>query len=99
MWIVMTSCAAMPSSCKGTYRRVAIVQLTQKYTARNLRPKMISARARGVVRLMDLGHHNVGKTPRAAYQRTLAEAEKRAYQLNNTAPADAGELMSWGGSA
>lgn len=99
MWIVMTASAALPKSCMGTYRRIALVQLTQEYTARNWRPKMISSRARGVVRLIDLGHHNVGQTPRAAYQRTLVLAEERAHALNNTAPADAGELMSWGGSA
>jgi hypothetical protein len=81
-WIVMTACAAMPSSCKGTYRRVALVQLTPEYAAENKRPLMISDRARGVKQLRDLGRHNVGKTDRCAYACILREAEAEAVKLN-----------------
>jgi hypothetical protein len=44
-YIIMTASAKMPSSCKGTYRRVAVVELEPGFTGV---PKMISARARGV---------------------------------------------------
>jgi hypothetical protein len=46
-FIVMTASAAMPNSCKGIYRRVAVVE-----TDGSTRPKMISERARGVKRLV-----------------------------------------------
>jgi hypothetical protein len=99
MWIVMTSAAHMPNSCKGRYRRVALVQLSQYYTANNLEPKMISERARGVLRLIDMGHHNVGTTPRCAYHRTLVTAHARVDRLNNEAPEAVGDLLSSWGSA
>ena len=100
MWIVMTACAAMPQSCKGRYRRVVLVQLNQHFAAHGLRPAMISERARGVLRIVDMGKHNVGVTDRCAYARRLAEAERRAYELNNLPTSDASELLTtWGGSA
>ena len=48
-----------------------------------------------------MGKHNVGSTARAAYQRNLAEAERRADMLNNAPTVEAGDelLASWGGSA
>ena len=99
-WIVMTASAAMPQSCKGTYRRVALVHLTQNYTANNRRPAMISERARGVLQVIDMGKHWVGKTERCAYARACKEAERRALQLNTAAPAAHGDLLlTWGGSA
>ena len=98
MYIVMTSSAHMPSSCRGTYRRVAVVQLDQYFTANNLRPAMISDRAKGVLRVRDLGKHSVGKTERCAYARTLKEAEALAYALNNTATTEEAQ-WTWGGSA
>jgi hypothetical protein len=82
MWIVMTSSAAMPSSCMGTYRRVAIVKLCMDYAIAGLEPKMISARARGVEAIRDYGHQNVGKTERCAYRRALAEATAEASRRN-----------------
>jgi len=82
MWIVMTSTAKMPSSCWGTYRRIALVRLTPDYAAVRQRPRMISDRARGVAELKDLGHHHVGKTRRGAYQRELVLAELQAAALN-----------------
>ena len=101
-WIVMTSCAAVPGSWtwKHEYRNVALVRLTQEYTAKGLIPKMISDRAKGVLRIIHMGHYPVGKTERAAFQRAYAEAEERAHRLNNSAPeAWPGEIMTWGGSA
>lgn len=107
MWIVMTSAAKMPQSCRGVYRNVALVHLNQEYTARGLRPAMISERARGIVRLspmrtaiVHLGHHSVGSSTRCAYELALVDAQSRADRLNNLAPtAQAGEIMTWGGSA
>ena len=47
-----------------------------------------------------MGHHNVGLTPRCAYQRTLKLAQERADKLNNSLPETwLGEVMTWGGSA
>lgn len=100
MWIVMTSSAHMPSSCKGRYRKVALVQLNQHYTANNLRPKMISSHARGVLRVGQTGNYSVGKTARCAYQRALVAAEQRAIELNSMGEyVDNSALASWGGSA
>lgn len=65
MWIVMTSSAKMPNSCRGTYRNVAIVNV--RYDIANAAaaargaastpfapgsyglPAMVSDRARGVI--------------------------------------------------
>ena len=107
MWIVMTSSAKMPSSCWGKYYNVALVHINQEYTAKGLRPKMISDRARGVSKLstmrsavIEMGRHHVGTTYRCAYNRAMTEAAKRAHRLNNLAPvAQAEEVMTWGGSA
>lgn len=100
MWIVMTSSAKMPSSCWGRYRNVALVQLTQEYTSRGQTPKIISTHARGVLRIVHMGRHNAGKTAKCAYARTVAEAKRRAHELNNSHPLAHGDmLMSWGGSA
>ena len=82
MWIVMSSCAAMPSSCHGKYRNVAIVKLTPEYAEKNKLPLMISERARGVEKIIHLGHHNVGKTERGAFQRAVAAAKKMAEEYN-----------------
>ena len=100
MWIVMTSAAHMPASCRGPYRNVALVQLDQEFTSHDRRPKMISTRARGVLRLVHMGHHFHGTSTRCAAFKAIALAMARAYELNNTAPDAAGDLlMSWGGSA
>lgn len=98
-WIVMTSSAQMPSSCKGTYRRVALVKLAQDYTARGQLPKMISTHARGVLEVVDLGNFSVGKTERCAYARAVKLAELQALQLNTAAPLAEGELLLSFGSA
>ena len=45
VWIVMTSSARSAGRQFGTYRNVAMVQLAQHYTARDLRPPQISERA------------------------------------------------------
>ena len=91
----MTSSAAMPANCWGRYRRVA------HHTARDIEPARISERTRGILCLINMGHHSVGKTERSAYQRVLTEAMRRADALNNAPTVEAGDelLASWGGSA
>ena len=92
-WIVMTSQAKMPGSCWGKYRNVALVQLNQEYTAKQLKPKYISTRARGVLRVVHLGHHFDGETDRCAFARALAAAKQRAYDLNNSCDMASAELL------
>lgn len=83
MYIVMTSCAKMPRIVKSPYRNVAIVEVDQEYTARDLTPAMISERARGVLSVRHLGHHFVGRTDRCAYSRVVAEAEAICARANS----------------
>lgn len=84
-FIVMTSTAKMPLSCKGRYRRVAIVEVDRVSLPFGV-PRMISSRAKGVLRIVeDLGNLNVGKTKRGAYQKAYSEAEEKCKRLNNSA--------------
>ena len=46
VWIVMTSSARSAGRQFGTYRNVAMVQLAQHYTARDLRPPQIKRACR-----------------------------------------------------
>lgn len=98
MHIVMTASAKMPSSCKGRYGKVAVVQLNQHYTAQGLRPKMISDRAKGILRIVwQSGPQNMGTTPKCGFQRALAEAHRYAEELNNIRDvADAATLIAPG---
>ena len=77
-FIVMSSCAKMPTSCWGRYRNLAILEVVK-----GTFPKMISERARGVV---DIRHYwgklHDGKTNRSAFGRALEKAEKIAAELN-----------------
>ena len=99
MHIVMTSSAKMPSIVRARYRNVAIVQLNQEYTAKNLRPKMISDRAVGVLRVHHLGHFHVGKTERGAYQQALARATETAMRMNAAGDVAEGLLLVTGACA
>ena len=77
-FIVMTSSAKMPANCWGRYRNVALVEVEA-----GTWPKMISAHARGVVRIVEhYGPQFVGKTQRCAYMRVYEEAAARAEELN-----------------
>lgn len=83
-YIIMTSAAKMPSSCWGRYRNVAICQV-----AAGARPAMITAHARGMIRIVAYwGRLHVGTTERAAYQRVLASATARCAELNRASAAD-----------
>ena len=98
MHIVMTASAKMPSSCKGRYGKVAVVQLNQEYTAQGKRPKFIGERAKGVLRVVwQSGPQNMGKTERCGFARARAEAERYAHELNNIRDvADARTLVTPG---
>jgi hypothetical protein len=100
MHVVMTSSKKMPSSVCSPYRNVAVVQLNQEFTANNWRPKMISARARGVLRVIHLGHYPAnGKTDRSGYQQALKRANELALQLNSVRDVAEGDLLISTGSA
>ena len=87
-YIVMTSTAAMPNSCWGVYRRVAVAEV-EVVDGHAVKPKMISERARGLVRLVETWEAcNVGKVyqrggkGRCAYTHALAEAEALVVELS-----------------
>ena len=77
-FIVMTACAKMPSSCRGSYRRVAVVEVEKGVV-----PAMISDRAKGLVRIVDTWEGcNVGKTAKSAYAIAMAEAKALVAKLS-----------------
>ena len=87
--VVLTAAAQMPGSCWGVYRRVAVAEVEIDAEGEPVSPKMISKRARGLVRLVEVWEAlNVGKVHRrggegrCAYTRALAEAETLAGELN-----------------
>jgi hypothetical protein len=84
-YLVMQAAACMPSNCWGRYRRVAVVEVVGGFKGC---PAMISARARGVVRVVALwDKQSVGKTARCAFHRALAEAVALCARLNAEAVA------------
>lgn len=77
-FIVITSAARMPCTCWGRYRNVALCEVEK-----GKRPKMISERARGMVRIIDYrGKLNDGTTERCATARAIAELQAEADRLN-----------------
>lgn len=84
-FIVMESAAVVRGRMRqfGRYRRVAVVEITPEMAAAGDRPKMISERARGLVRIVEeWGPVNQGKTERSAYYLAIREAEEMAGELN-----------------
>lgn len=79
-FVVMQAAACMPNSCWGRYRKVAVVEITDGFKGR---PAMISARAKGVARVVALwDKQSVGKTARCAFRQALAAAEALCARLN-----------------
>ena len=77
-YVVKTSAAKMAASVKGQYRRVAVLEVDP-----GTEPSMISERARGVRRIVQIWDRlNVGTTDRCAYRVALAEAEAMVAKLN-----------------
>lgn len=77
-FIVQTATAKMPSTCKGRYRRVALIEVEVGYTE----VSMISPHARGVVRIVDTWERCHAGGIDTAYARALAEAKTMAAALN-----------------
>jgi len=76
-YIVMTSSAQVYGGVR--YRNVAVCEVERGVT-----PKMISQRAKGMVRIVRRWNTcKVGKTAASEYGRALAEAEALAEQLNS----------------
>ena len=79
-FIVMTASAKMPSSCRGRYGKVAVCEVEK-----GVWPKMISDRAKGMVRIVSLRDKlNIGGD-RSAYGIAVTDAERLAKGLNNEA--------------
>ena len=78
MWIVMTASAHMPSTCRGKYRKVALVEVKDPADM----PSRIDERDRRIVQVRHQGNHHFGKTDRGAYQRALARANAECIKLN-----------------
>lgn len=81
-FIVMTSAAKMPSSCWGTYRNVAVVEIDHAM-GEGFVPAYISEHAKGVSRIVrHYGAQHAGRTSRCAYARAKREATELAESLS-----------------
>ncbi len=84
-YVVRHSAASMPGSCWGEYRRIAILEVVNG----GVNPRMISARARGVVRIVQTWEKlNVGRhapTGACAFSRAWREAVDLCGELNRAA--------------
>jgi hypothetical protein len=79
-FIVMTASAKMPSSVRAPYMKVAVVEVEK-----GVIPKMISERAKGVVRIVSLQDRLHARGVDTAYTRALAEAQNEADRYNEEA--------------
>ena len=78
-YITQIASAQKPSSCKGKYIRIAVLEVNEGVQ----RASMISEKSRDIVRIVRIWEMvNVGTTPRAANHRVMAEAQKLAETLN-----------------
>jgi hypothetical protein len=76
-FVVMVSKAKMPSKCWGRYVRVAVLEVEG-----DVSPKMISNRARGVVRIVETWEKRNDAGPKSAGAIARAEAVELAKRLN-----------------
>lgn len=87
-FLVMTAAACMPRNCWGKYKRVAVVEIDPTALADLglTKPKQISERARGVVRIVETWERqHVGTTQRSAFFRALAQARDLADRCERNA--------------
>ena len=77
---LVTSRACMPPSCRGDYRRVAILRVDRHEHVTDWAPLTIREQ-RGVEIVQTWEKCNVGKTERCAYKRALAAAAAKLYAL------------------
>ncbi len=77
---IQTAAARMPGSCWGRYGKIGVVEVEAGYE----KPiKMISDRARGVVRVVRIWDRlHMGTTQRCAYARAMAEARRLVNDLS-----------------
>ncbi len=84
-YIIKVSCAKMPSSVKAPYKKIALIEVEHGVQS----VKMISARARGVKRIIAVWDRRFsGKTANCAASRAIAracemKAEYEQKELNN----------------
>jgi hypothetical protein len=79
-YIIQTASAQMPSSCKGIYKRIAVLEVAAGIN----KASMISERVKDVVRVVETWERlNVGKTEKCAYARAMVEAEALRRKLMN----------------
>lgn len=77
MFILKTASAKMPNSCWGRYGKIAVMEVE-----RDVQPAMISERAKGVIRIVELWDKlNMGG-PKSAYALALVEAKALYNKLN-----------------
>ncbi len=94
-FIVMTAAAKMPLSVHARYMKVAVCEVEV-----GIRPKMISERARGMVRIVSLQDklHAGQGGPRTAYALAKADAERLCRGLNLEAAMKRGAAVTVGDS-
>jgi hypothetical protein len=101
--IVDSKSASMPSSCKGTYRWVRVLDvpywLAWQHDMGQWAP--VSVRDKNVLRVIrEFGPCSVGKTERCAFQKALTAAREVAQQYNAAGDAATAEqIIGAGGSA
>lgn len=83
-YMVLTATENMPSSCWGRYGRVAVVEVDEsKLRDGDTCPRMISERAKGVVRIVAQWRRlNIGTTARCAYHSARSEADALIRELS-----------------
>jgi hypothetical protein len=85
---VLTASASMPSSCKGTYKRVAVLRVDHHEREVGYVPKTIRE-MRGVEIVKTWERLHVGKTESCAYRVALAEAETYVAECRREAAKEA----------
>jgi hypothetical protein len=78
-FIVMSANAPMPASVKAPYRRVAVLEVD---LPEGVLPKMISDRAKGVVRIIETWERCHARGEHSAFRRAMVEAEALAAFYN-----------------
>jgi len=81
-FIVMSASAQMPGSVKAPYRRCAVIETD---LPEGEFPKMISERARGVVRIVETWERCHARGQNCAFARAMREATALADDLTNDA--------------
>lgn len=81
-WILKTSSAKMPSSCRGIYKKLAIMEVEKGYE-----PPSISLRHKQVKQIFKLWEPLFqGKTEKSEYFRYKKKAEELVAKLNAGVP-------------